>query len=166
MTQPFPPRQQQNPGQWGQQPGWPGQQVQQGWNRQQQGFGQQNWPQPQQPGGFQQGYPQQGYPQQGYQQPGNFRPAPSPQRGGGNPLGRILIMLVAVCGVLLVGVIVANMMSGRTPGADPRPTETYTPPPSSALFFLIGRAYRSTLISVRWLSLLCICVSLFCNYLA
>lgn len=126
VTQPYPPRQQ-PPGQWGQQPGWPAQQVQPGWNQPQQGFGQPNWQQ--QPGGFraptQAGYPQR--PQQGYPQPpqGGYGP---PQRGG-NPLGRILIMLVAVCGVLLVGVVVANMMSGRTPGADPRPTETYTPPP-------------------------------------
>ncbi len=85
------------------------------------------------PGGFQQpGYPQQpaGYPQQpgyppGYpQRPGGFQ-APPPRR---NPLGRVLVMLVAVCGLLLAGVVVANMIGGSD-GTSPRPTETYTPPP-------------------------------------
>lgn len=123
MTQPYPPRQPQYPGQWGQQQGWPAQQVQQGWNRPQQGFGQQAWLQPQQQPA---GYPAGG--QYGYQQPGGFTPAPAPQRGGRSPLGRILVMLVAVCGLLLVGVIVANLSSGRSPGANPTP-DNWTPPP-------------------------------------
>ena len=147
MTQPYPPRQQPYPQQWGQPQGWPAPQPQQGWNRAPQpGFGQPAWPQPggyqrpgQQPGGFQQpgGYQQGGFQQQGrpqqpgypqrYPQPGGFAPPPAPQRGR-SPLGRVLVLLVAVCGLLLVGVVVANMVNG-TPGAGPRPAETYTPPP-------------------------------------
>ncbi len=37
-------------------------------------------------------------------------------------------MLVVLCGLLLAGVVVANMLNG-TPGTGPRPAETYNPPP-------------------------------------
>ncbi|MBP8919961.1 MAG: neutral zinc metallopeptidase [Micropruina sp.] len=152
MTQQFPPQQ---PQPWGQPQGWPAPPPQAGWNRPpQQSFGHPAWPQQPPAGGFQRppqayGYPprpgqpaqgqfppQQQYAPQGqfrpqqpfgppgqFQPPGQFRP---PQR---NPLGRVLMLLVGVCGVLLLGVIVANVLTGGTDWANPRPTETWTPPP-------------------------------------
>ncbi len=140
MTQPYPPRQQPYPQQWGQPQGWPAQPSQPGWNRPQPGFGQPAWPQQPgfRPGGYQQpgfqpgGLPQPGGQQPGYpprypQQPGGFPPAPAPQRGR-SPLGRVLMLLVVACGLLLAGVVVANILNGSN-GTSPRPTETYTPPP-------------------------------------
>lgn len=135
MTQQYPPQQP-----WGQPQGWPAPQGQQqpGWNRPQQSFGQPAWPQqsggypqpggyPQQPGSFQrQAYPV-GPPQQqfGYPQPGQFSPAPKRP----NPLGRILVLLVAVCGLLLAGIVVANLLGGSGNTAGPRTQDTWTPPP-------------------------------------
>ena len=93
-----------------------GQQQPQGWNRPQQSFGQPAWPQQpggypqggryQQPGGYQQVPTRQpgGYPQRpGYQQPGQFNRAPQ----GRNPLSRILVTLVVLCGVLLAAIVVS-----------------------------------------------------------
>ena len=134
------------------QPAWPQPPGHQQPGFQQSGFQQGGFQQPGfQQGGFQPpaGYPQQGAPQQygapqpqypqqpqqgGYRQPGyppqpgSFAPPPPAPRRGGGGLGRILILAVAVCGFLLIGVVLANMLNG-TPGAGPRPTETYTPPP-------------------------------------
>lgn len=135
MTQQYGP-QQQYPSPWG------GQQQPQGWNRPQQSFGQPAWPQQpggypqggryQQPGGYQQpGYQQVptlqpgGYPQRpGYQQPGQFNRAPQ----GRNPLSRILVTLVVLCGVLLAAIVVANMLGGSQ-GTSPQPQDTWSPPP-------------------------------------
>jgi predicted metalloprotease len=39
------------------------------------------------------------------------------------------MLLVAVCGLLLAGVVVANLMSGGAQGTTPDPQETWTPPP-------------------------------------
>ena len=129
MTQQYGP-QQQYPSPWG------GQQQPQGWNRPQQSFGQPAWPQ--QPGGYPQGgrYQQPGYQQvptrqpggypqrPGYQQPGQFNRAPQ----GRNPLSRILVTLVVLCGVLLAAIVVANMLGGSQ-GTSPQPQDTWSPPP-------------------------------------
>ncbi|MFT4218355.1 MAG: neutral zinc metallopeptidase [Micropruina sp.] len=162
MTQPFPPRQQPYPQQWGQPQGWPAQASQPGWNRPQPGFGQPSWPQQpgyqqpgvfappgyQQPGGRQQsgflppGFQQPGAQQRGYPPPGGFqRPTgvqpgyppqpggfqPAPQRGR-SPLGKVVLLVAMACGLLLAGIVVANLVTGSD-GTSPRPAETYTPPP-------------------------------------
>jgi len=123
VTQQYPPRQQQYPPQWGQPQGWPAQPPQAGWNAPPPAFGQPSWPTP--PVG---GVPQQGY-RPGYQpagMPGQFQPPPPRRR---SPMGRVLMMLVGLCALLLVGVVVANMVNGNTPGVTPRPADNYTPPP-------------------------------------
>ena len=125
VSQQYPPQQQ-----WGQPQGWPAPQGQpQAWNRPQQSFGQPSWPQPQ--GGYQQrgGFPQQapaGYPRQpaGYPQPGQFNQAPRRP----SPLGRLLVLLVVLCGVLLAGIVIANLLGG-SPGSTPRPQDGWTAPP-------------------------------------
>ncbi len=134
VTQQYPPQQPYQPP-WGQPQGWPSPQAQPaaGWNRPpQQSFGQPGWPQQpqQQPGGFQRPVPAGYPPQQQLQQPGGFRPPgqfnQAPRQR--NPLGRVLMLLVVVCGLLLAGVVVANLLGG-SPGTTPRPQDTWTPPP-------------------------------------